>query len=376
MYKNGQEKSKDCNNIITLEKGNVVYTEEERTIEITRRKEQQKNSEDELGRIKLVITKCIGRIKKMKQEEIVEAFKQSLTRINLPFFKEYDDDISSIVTNVCNLAKYERVDSDGPKRGPITFENPIIYPYFAHIKAEGWEETDYLSYLHSFTLYRPHILSANVISSPVVEDEFISGTPTPQGSSANLATSPDVESVFSITHANYFLGIPAVCNGWVFGSDPTADFASPLSRAYVRREVVIWSDNLKLNYGPKPDCLSKVTKLTQDEDAPEVNYDELPYLWNHMRKYTEWCAKLFHGIRLDNAHSTPLHVSEFLIDCARKVNPNLFAFAELFTHSKDTEVDYCARLGLSALLKEAINKKSSNDLGFIFSSPIFLFLLF
>lgn len=41
-------------------------------------------------------------------------------------------------------------------------------------------------------------------------------------------------------------------------------------------------------------------------------------------------ASVFHGIRLDNAHSTDYKVLKFLIKKARKVNPNLIVFAECF----------------------------------------------
>ena len=98
------------------------------------------------------------------------------------------------------------------------------------------------------------------------------------------------------------------------GGNPLVDFASNKSKAYIRREVIVWGDCVKLRYGEK------------FEDSPET--------WKRMIEYTQLS---FNGFRIDNCHSTPLHVGERLLDEARKVNPNLYVIAELFSGSEEMD---------------------------------------
>jgi glycogen debranching enzyme len=77
-----------------------------------------------------------------------------------------------------------------------------------------------------------------------------------------------------------------------------------------------------------------------------------------MTAYVQSMARLFEGFRLDNCHSTPIMVGEYLMDKAREVRGDLWICAELFTGSKEVDEVFVKKLGINSLIREALSRSS------------------
>lgn len=81
-----------------------------------------------------------------------------------------------------------------------------------------------------------------------------------------------------------------------------------------------------------------------------------------MKEYVQEMARIFHGFRLDNAHSTPLVVGQYFMRKARNENKNLMIFAELFTGDGKKDAIFCKRIGINALVRELNHSRTPLDL--------------
>ena len=205
-----------------------------------------------------------------------------LNELNEPFYEDYDSDTATIQTQLSDRIKYVRLDENGPKLGAIGPKSALIESYFTRLPLNA-----------TTNKHRPGSLAL-------------------------------------------------VNNGWIWAANALKDHAGSDSRAYTRREVIVWGDCVKLRYGQSP--------------------KDNPFLWDFMARYTRLMAKYFAGFRIDNCHSTPLVVAEYLLDQARQVRPDLAVFAELFTGSEEMDYVFVKRLGLSALIREAMQAWSTAEL--------------
>ncbi|GAA6064028.1 hypothetical protein JCM10212_004260 [Sporobolomyces blumeae] len=214
-------------------------------------------------------------------DQATETFAKLEDVLNVDRYREFDEDTKAILDNTKGRMQYTRLDAHGPRMGEISAEKPITESLFTRLPKNS-----------TTSKHDPNFL----------------------------------------TLAN---------NGWIWDADPLLDFASQKSRTYIRRDLIVWGDCVKLRFGRSP--------------------NDNPWLWKHMTEYVEQLAGMFDGFRLDNSHSTPIWVGEYLLDKARKVNPNLYVCAELFTGSQELDMLFVCRLGINSLIREAMNSNSPKE---------------
>ncbi|KAJ7583415.1 glycoside hydrolase family 13 protein [Mycena floridula] len=185
-------------------------------------------------------------------EELSEAWGRVVDVLNVPLYEEWDEDDQVALKSITSRLRYVRLEL---KTGKIT-KNSMLF-------------------------------AETLLASPLVEPYFTRIAPTPKSDPL----------VYSLAN-----------NGWIWGANPLENFALLPSKAYLRREVIVWGDCVKLRYG----------------SVPEDN----PWLWSHMGNYVTTLATAFDGFRLDNCHSTPL---------------------------EETDIVFVKRLGINSLVRESCN---------------------
>lgn len=222
-------------------------------------------------------------------EALADSWMRVVDVLNVPLYTEWEEDTKVAVENIKNRAKYLRVEGHGPRLSEIDERYVIIASYYI-------------------------CLLKGRRSHPLVEVYFTRVN-------AGAKTDPLVHSL-----AN---------NGWIWNANPLQNFALPPSKAYLRREVIVWGDCVKLRYG----------------SGPEAN----PWLWDYMKAYVTNLAATYDGFRIDNCHSTPLEVGTYMLDAARVTRPDLYVCAELFTGNEETDILFVKRLGINSLVRESYN---------------------
>ena len=137
-------------------------------------------------------------------------------------------------------------------------------------------------------------------------------------------------------------------NGWVMNDDPLRCFADEGQFVYLRRDLLQWSDIIKLRFGDRR--------------------DDSPALYDYMKEYTRLIATIFDDCRLDNCHSTPLWLAQEMMDYARQINPNFYINAELFTGNVQTDILFVNQIGINSLVRESYRAFDPYELGQICSS--------
>jgi glycogen debranching enzyme len=193
------------------------------------------------------------------------------------------------------------MDTAGPRLKYLSRAAPVVDPYFTRIDSGG--------------------------------ADYVRATPAPHSH-----LSPQSRFFFNKNVMHSFYVKVFANNGFIFNDNSLENFADACCNgaAYMRRQLVIWGDCVKLNYGSRP------------EDSP--------VLWRRMSSYVQQSALAFHGLRVDNCHSTPLPVLQHMAVVARAQRPDIILIGELFTGSNEKDIEFVRKCGLNLLIRDAMFK--------------------
>ena len=241
----------------------------------------------------------------------VELFRDRLHLLNHRVCQRLNDDLVRAVDNCLASCRYHFFSYDGPRFPAIGFpSSPFVGNYFHYPNDE---------FLHPDKIDR------------LMEEDL------------------------------HYQSYVMAHNGWVMNDDPLRCFADEGQFVYLRRDLLQWSDIIKLRFGERR------------EDSPA--------LYDYMKEYTRLIATIFDGCRLDNCHSTPVWLAQEMMDYARQLNPHFYINAELFTGNVQTDIRFVNQIGINSLVRESYRAFDPFELGQICSScsesePIGSFLPF
>ncbi|MEN2499600.1 MAG: hypothetical protein MHMPM18_003802, partial [Marteilia pararefringens] len=132
-------------------------------------------------------------------------------------------------------------------------------------------------------------------------------------------------------------------SGWVMNSNE--DYHAKGSRILFRRELNAWSDLVKYNFS-------------------SAEYLET------IDKYSNKISNTFHGIRMDNCHSTPIEIVNRIVKNCRNNNPDCIVLSELFVSSEKIDHIYLSHSGIDLLIREMNNCHSAQDYSNVLNSLV------
>ena len=183
-----------------------------------------------------------------------------------------------------------------------------------------------------------------------------------------------IESYFHVLDKNDPKKI-LLCNGWIMESDddsnPFPDITAYGTWYYFKRNVIIWKDTIKINYGE--------------------NIEKTPkFLLDYMTKYLTFLANIFDGLYIESISNLPIFILKYLIYKVRQINSNILLVTQLPNIDNDIlsndnisdngqneeesqdnnkindikvyEKKYCEELGINLFVKEIIWDSSNVEL--------------